>query len=335
MPPENVILVYGAGGVGKSTLAAMLAAHTFKGTGKKTRVVGADGGGTKAFQALINRGIVEYWPVDQWGEQSIFQVLDLATKGWWPEDPLSSNSPINPPTKEWYQCPLCEGNTGASRASGVAKCNSCKKEIPLGVRPKRITEYIGDFENVGAVVFEGVTAFGLRLLARLRKVDPAGGNTIKDDGFDISNPGLQHFGNAQTYLEQFISNSRQIPVKTVLWTALELRGTDDQNSPVFGPAFPGKKLTTLCVPWFTDVFHIDTESKGKDDKGNEKTERAIFLTKHFPADTKPYGFVAKSSAPLGGGMPNTIPYTADTNAISTYFSLLDLAYKNSGDKLLA
>jgi hypothetical protein len=341
--PRSLMLVYAAGGLGKSTLLALTAAHAYKSEGKRTRVVGADGGGTKPFQPLIDKGIVEYWPIDQWDEKSIFANLDFATKGWWPSDLGSINSDLVPPYREWRQCIFCEGDSGAGAVGMVEKCESCKKPFPKGTRLKKKFELLNGMEDVGVYGFEGLTAFGNLLLQRLRKVDPTGGRLIKDEGFNISALGQQHYGDAQTYLAQFVANTRTLPVPIVLWTALELRGDDDgYGKPIYGPKLPGKALTAACIPWFTDVIHLDGQPKkdtsGKemrDVEGQQTLERKLYLAPHFPPDTKPYGFTAKTSAPLNGGMPTVLDFPPDRNVITTYFEELEKASSKSLDFLLS
>lgn len=324
------MLLYGQGGIGKSTLLAQAAAYIHKTLGLKTRVVGADGGGTKAFKPLMDSGIVEYCPIDQWDDTSIFNVLDFVTKGWWPADALTPNSELLPPMESYRECPKCLGDTGAVGNAVVAKCGACGVALGVGVRLKKKARLINNFETIGLVAFEGLTAFGNTLLNRLRKVDPTGGRSIKDGDFNISALGQQHYGDAQNYLTQYVANTRLIPVSLVLWTALELRGQDDgYGKPIYGPALPGKKLTALCVPWFTDVIHVDGVPKARGVDGVEVIERTLFLAPHFPPDTKPYGFVAKSSAPLAGKMPTTIPFGVEGNAMATYFKELDSSYEKA------
>lgn len=334
--PESIILVYGQGGLGKSTLLAQLAAHVWKTKKKHTRIVGADGGGVKPFKMLIDEGIVHYWPIDLWDEKSIFSTLDLATKGWWPEDVNYPNSPLLAPYRDWKACPHCGGDTGAVGHASPTKCAACGKAIPPGARLDRQIEYLNGMDQVGAVCFEGATAFGNLLLSRLRTIDPSGGHQIKDGNFTIAQLGQQHYGNAQTYLQQYIANTRTLPVEMVVWTALELRGTDDGGKPIFGPAMPGKKLTTLCIPWFTDVIHLDGVAEGRDTlTGVDKVKRQLFLAPHYPTDTKPFGFAAKTSAPPGGGMPAVLDATDGKNVMSEYMNLLAAAYEKSKKALLS
>jgi len=120
---KNVGMIYSQGGMGKSTLGAQLAAFTYKTTGKKTHVVNMDGGGTaNAYSVLLERGIAEIWNVDQWDEKSLFLTLDLATKGWWPEDTREPNSPLTPPFQKWKECPNCKKDVGAKGFALPAKC---------------------------------------------------------------------------------------------------------------------------------------------------------------------------------------------------------------------
>jgi hypothetical protein len=296
--------------MGKSTLLASAAAHVWKTSKKKTRVVGADGGGTTtALKILMDEGIVDYWPIDSWDEKSIFYTLDMATKGWWPEDVSTPNSTLVPPSREYKACPSCGGDSGAKGLTMVPKCISCSHPFAAGTTLRITREPLGPFANVGLVGFEGLTSFGDLLLRRLRKIDPTGGRSIQDGDFKISSLGMQHYGDAQNYIAQYVSNVRLIPVETIIWTALEVR-SDDDGKPLYGPALPGKKLTSLCIPWFTDVLHLDAIAKRdarglptKDANGMEVLDRKLYLAPHFPSDSPGARFAAKTSAPHGGDMP--------------------------------
>jgi hypothetical protein len=287
--------------------------------GKKGRVIGADGGGTtSALQILLDAGIAEYWPIDQWDGESIFASLDKATKGWWPEDPATPNSTLLAPTKDIKYCPKCGGDSGASGLTSVPKCAACGFTYPTGTILKTKREPINGFEDVGLVAFEGFTSFGDLLLRRLKTIDPNGGLSISDGAFKISSPGQQHYGQAQSYLGQFVANNRTIPVPVVMWTALELRG-EEEGKPLYGPKGPGRALTSMCIPWFTDVLHLDGVAKRsatgiavKDANGQEILERKLYLAPHFPSDAPTFRFAAKTSAPQGGEMPTVIEPNFET-----------------------
>lgn len=337
LSPENNILIYGQGGLGKSTKLAQIAAHVWKKFGKRSRVYGADGGGFKAFKPLMDKEIVAYCPIDMWDEESMFYTLDLVTKGYWPEDVLTPNSTLLSPVKEWRECIKCKKDCGAKGLAMVEKCLSCGEKFGPGIRLPKKSELVNGMEEVGFIGFEGLTSFGNLLTNTLRKVDPTGGRSIKDGDTIISSLGQQHYGDAQTYIGQFVANTRALPVPIVAWTALELRGNDDgYGKPVFGPALPGKKLTPLCVPWFTDVLHLDGNVKMvggqpvRDKDGLEIVERKLFLAKHYPADTKPYGFDAKTSA----GMPLVIDDLLGQNTMTRFFEELEKAYERASEVLL-
>lgn len=343
--PKTVAMFYGAGGMGKSTLGAQMAAYIFRTTGKKTRVVNMDGGGTaNAYNVLLEKGIAEIWNLDHWDEKSLFLTLDLATKGWWPEDTNEPNSPLLPPFSKWKECPTCQKDVGAKGFALPAKCLSCGATLAAGTFCRTRTTYANGFDAVGAAVFEGFTSFGEALLRRLRTINPDGGRVIVDkspDGtsFNISAPGQQHYGDAQAYLGQFVANSKTIPTERVLWTALENRGEEEGKS-IFGPKGPGQALTATCVPWFTDVVHLDgvAKMKGglieKDASGMEVIERMLFLEPHYPADNKVFLFRAKTSSPLLGGMPKMIPFLATGNTMETFFTLVEAAKRKAGEEML-
>jgi hypothetical protein len=330
--PDNIILIYGGGGLGKSTLLNQLATYVWKRYGLKTRVVGADGGGTKPFKTLMDAGIIDYWPIDQWTPiNGTFATLNLASKGWWPEDVKTPGSTLLPPTEITRPCPECDGDSGAKGPGMVKKCATCKVSFGNGVRLKPKMKLINGFDEVGHLSFEGVTAYGGLLLRALKELNPEGGHCLEEkdiDGdvvFKIAQLGMQHYGSAQNYLQQYIAHTRTVPVPFVTWTALELRGVDESGKPVFGPAFPGKALTAICIPWFTDVLHLEGEPI-RDKDGVENVKRKLFLAKHYPQDSKPYGFTAKSSSPDGTGMPLVIDAISGRNNMEVYFKELEKAF---------
>jgi len=206
------------------------------------------------------------------------------------------------------------------------------------------TTYANGFQDVGAVVFEGFTSFGEALLRRLRTINPEGGRVISDkalDGttFNISAPGQQHYGDAQAYLGQFVANTKSIPVERILWTALENRG-EEEGKAVFGPKGPGQALTTTCIPWFTDVIHLDGVAKTekglvvKDSNGMEIVERKLYLSPHYPPDNKLFMFKAKTSSPLLGGMPSLLDFPATGNTMEKFFTLVEAAKQKAGEEML-
>jgi hypothetical protein len=192
---------------------------------------------------------------------------------------------------------------------------------------------------VGFYAFEGFTAFGDILMRRLRSVNPEGGRSIIDQGYKISAAGQQHYGDAQTYLAQYVANSKTIPVDLVYWTALENRGEEDGKQ-VYGPKGPGQALTPLCIPWFTDVVHIDGVAKRdkgqimQDANGFEILERKLFLQPHYPPDNKFFLFKAKTSATLAGAMPSVLEYTSTGNTAEKFMLALADAKAKALEEML-
>ncbi len=333
--PRN-ILAYGQGGMGKSTLAARAAAYLWKTEGLRARVVNADGGGTEsAFSPLIAAGAAEVWHIDQWDEKALFSNLDQATQGFWPADPLTPGSPLLPPTRDWKPCPFCAADSGGKGLGMVATCATCGKPFPPGTFLKQKRELINGAEQVGIYVFEGISRFGELLLQRLKKIDPSGGNSISEENFKISSPGQAHYLMAQSYMGQFVGNTRRIPVPLTFWTALEMR-SDEDGKPIYGPKGPGKALTAAMIPWFTDVLHIDGFQKKlngvtqKDKDGVEVLERRMFIAPHFPPDNPSQRFAAKTSVPFGGEMPLSMEPD-----MTLFFDTLKKAYEKAAAQLLS
>ena len=345
--PENVIMIYGQGGMGKSTLGAQAAAFIWKTFGKKTLVFNTDGGGThNAHAPLIDAGVTRIWNIDQWEEKSLFYYLEKASRGFFPTDEGEPNSELVAPYRKWRECPHCGGDVGATGFALPRSCGACSKALAAGSFCRIRADVEPWFEEIGCVIFEGMTSFGDHIMRRLKNANPEGGRSIKDKGADgsefvVSAPGMQHYGDAQSYLAQYIGNSKTIPVPLVIWTALEARGDDEtQGKNLFGPKGPGKQLTGACIPWFTDVLHLDGVvrlDKGrvvKDANGMEVMDRKLFLASHFPADTQLFKFAAKTSTPLAEDAVKVLDFPPTGNTMKSFFDILATAKKKAGAALL-
>jgi hypothetical protein len=77
----QTLLIYGETGTYKTTQVGEVAAWVYKKTGKITRLVNADGGGTDAIQPLIEAGIIDEFQISSsstpWG------TLRKLSKGYW------------------------------------------------------------------------------------------------------------------------------------------------------------------------------------------------------------------------------------------------------------
>lgn len=294
-----------------------------------------------AHSPLIEAGIVEMWNIDLWDEKSAFYNIEQASKGFWPEDVTEPNAPLMPPFESYKECPMCHKNVGAKGFNLPPKCASCGAVLPAGTFCKGKTVLLPSFEGVGAVIFEGFTSFGDVLMRRLQKANPEGGRSIVDEGFKITAPGMAHYGDAQSYLGKYVAHSKNIPVELVMWTALENRG-DDDGKPVYGPKGPGQALTAACIPWFTDVIHLDgipkLDKAGRIEKdatnGLEMVDRKLFLANHFPPDNKMYQFRAKTSSTLEGEMPTVMDFPAKGNTFARFMDELAAAKARAKEVLL-
>ena len=70
--------------------------------------------------------------------------------------------------------------------------------------------------------------------------------------------------------------------------------------------------------------------KAKDEHGQPKVERVMYLANHYPPDTKPYHFVAKTSV---NGMPTRIECPLGQNNMTEYFAEVEKAYKKQEEEL--
>jgi hypothetical protein len=278
----------------------------------------------------MDEGIIQYWPIDQWDIKGIFHNIDLATKGWWPENPEIPNAPLRNCVEEWRPCPSCGGNSGAGALTMKESCASCGVKFPAGTLLPVVKKAINGLEEVGAVCFEGFSIFGDMMLSRLAELNPDGGRFIVDGDIKIAASGKQHYGDAQARLMRSVANCRMIPVPFVIWTALEVRA-DEDGHPLYGPKGPGKALTAVCQRAFTDVLHLDALPKMdgprrvKDANGFEILERKLFSAPHYPPDAPNIQFRAKTSAPMGGGMPEVL----SPPDMRDYFSKLEDAKKKA------
>lgn len=77
-------------------------------------------------------------------------------------------------------------------------------------------------------------------------------------------------------------------------------------------------MTSQAIPWFTDVIHLELEADAsRTAAGVEILRRRLFMAKHFPSDTKPYGFEAKTSVTT---MPPVLDWVEGKNGAEIFFT---------------
>lgn len=250
------INVYGGSGTGKTHQCGELAMWVNVKGGKKLRLVSVSGGGWTPIQPHVDSGIVEptyirdrAWP---------FYVMEKMAKGWWPADPQDPLSPLIPPKdqKDWK-------DVGAVAFDGLSE--ACDWLMSTSVAREAAGEIRISQESLSARFTDG--------------------NKDTKEVVNVGTPGRAHYLVIQNAMTDYVSFSRAIPDVFVLWTALELRATDDVTKlPIYGPQVSGKAKTSDAAAWFEDTLHLTgvIDSKGK-------TLRRLWLQRHIePDDSVPY-----------------------------------------------
>jgi hypothetical protein len=273
------ILLYGAGGVGKTSAMAGYAKFLWKTTGQKALIFSADPGGYGPFEEGAKAGAVEFHYMRDF-PNPMTRMRDIVVgrrPGADPKDPKAPWTPV-------------------------------------------------DFaaEKIGFLGIEGLTSWSEVMLnwaidehSKGRQVGQMDGKSMffKDEESTWGASTQAHYGIAQDYMRKFVGTATQLwrQLNTIIWTALETKTTLKDASVVaeggkgqaYGPKLAGTAATGLCIPWFTDVIHIDRVGASKQADGTLDGERKFFLDQHYaPGDPIPY--LAKASVSPDGKMPKVL-----------------------------
>lgn len=244
------ILVYGVSNSGKTTQVQELGKWVNRKLQKKVRLVSCSGGGWTSIMPAIKAGIVV--PTFIRERAYPLNTLDKMTRGWWPENPDDPLSPLLPPEKQ------------------------------------------KDWNDVGGVVFDSLTESATWMMNNLANREARGDIKIsqlsikfRDGDTDYGSPALAHYGNVQNRFEELVAASKCLGGKYVMWTALELKSTDDNSRlPLYGPDIVGKAKTAQCGAWFDNTLHLYITGAGGMKKG--PAIHRMYLTTHFEDDGIPY-----------------------------------------------
>lgn len=240
--------IYGPSGSWKTTAGKHFAHYIAETTGKATYLFSSDGGGWEACQPEIDAGMVLPYRC----EANVLPMV-LARKisqGFWPENPTE------------YQ-------------------------------PERINLVPMDFERVGGIIVEGWTSLSSMLMRYCSDKGIQAGDKeytglfklpihiegqLKDEKFGPSTQ--NHYGMVQNQLNGITMNFTSLPVRYVLFTALEGKGEEDDRTPTYGPAIAGKKATPQAPSWVGDCIHAQDYSvprkvKAPDPVTGQLTEQQI------------------------------------------------------------
>lgn len=315
-------LLYGASGVTKTSNIGRVALRYHKLTGRRTRLVSADGGGWDPIQPLVDSGIVEPWPIRLWPHR--VETIDKASQGYWPQNLNDPLSPLEPPTVVAWSatCPRCRNQAGdgpllvygpAPSQPRNLVCPQCKavagpRDIDLKVAATYYPNPKNDLRQVALVAFEGLTSFGDSLLEYLMATKATLSQEPSyswPDGDQTYSGGNQtYYGFVQNRLYEFVHKSHMIPfVEKIIWTALEGKGEEEATRvPIFGPAIAGKKATGKAPQWFGNTLHFEmatTVESGTDANQQAKvtTRPVLYLRTHADALSR-IPFQAKTRAPF-------------------------------------
>lgn len=249
-------LVYGVSGSGKTTQVQELARWIHDHGGKRTRLVSTSGGGWTAIKPAIEAGLVI--PTYIRTREHPIETLDKMTQGWWPADPKDPTSKLIPPEKQ------------------------------------------EDWNDIGAYAFDSMTESCEWMMSYMNNEEAAGNIKVsaqpmkfRDGNTNYGSPSQAHYGNIQMRISDFVANSKGLRGKYVLWTALELKATDDNTRlPLYGPDVSGKAKTAIASAWFDNTLHLYITGRGGLKKGEK--EHRMYTCNHFEDDTIP--FVAKNRA---------------------------------------
>jgi hypothetical protein len=256
-------------------------------TGKRGRLYNIDGG-FASIDHLRQAGILDVW--DMGGQTYPFEAILEASQGGWPTDPSDPTSKLEPPTLVRYiaQCEACNlrayDQDKACTTTHVL-CTKCKASIPI--RPRRVHNPANglDKQNIGVVMYEGLTGFSDSLMSNMsdrsakgEKIGEDVAVRFKDGNLDVGGVSRSAYGIAQRRMQRAVDASRNIPgVDYVIWTAHKDRGEDDiKRTPVFGPKLAGHAATDDAPRWFGPCLGV---SKWPLNGG--ASEFRVYLTSYF------------------------------------------------------
>src|SRR5882724_4204584 len=300
----KTLMIYGPSGSCKTSALATFVTGMHRATGKKARLYNVDGG-IASIQHLIDAGICEFWELGNHAHP--FEALVDASKGYWPLDPADPRSPLEPPTLTRYvaECAVDQVRAydqATPCTSATVPCPKCKAALP--VRPRQAFNPKNKLDEVGVILYEGLTGFSERLLDNMTDKLATGDGKIGGDIAVKFTDGREKIGGltqsaygvAQRRAKNAVDESRMIPVPWVIWTAHKDRGTDDMKRvPVFGPKLAGHAATDDAPRWFSLTFSATNWPLT-----NGSVEKRLYISNYyetFNATTKDVEHICNSRIP--------------------------------------
>lgn len=300
-------LIVGDTGTGKTSLLKTAAEYCWEEFHKVFRLYSKDlGGFPTAVESLMKIGIIEVWRMGNHVEP--FETCERASQGWWPTQIdtrtgiAAPNSPLLGPIMIRYSlmCPaghvVRRGSTQAALVPTLCKpCSQPQKPFLVSLQNgsvERTVEAPSEFEHIGGVGFDGLTSWQMWIMEdmaeRRARGDLSGeetaiGGKIVSGDLIFGANNRSHYGFAQNRVPSWIANSIAIPnlMMAPVWTALELRATDDLRGVlIFGPKIAGKARTDEVPAMVGNCLRTCIRIGEKD-----QTEWRLYLREHmFPEE---------------------------------------------------
>lgn len=258
----NVIGWYGDSGSGKSSLIGSMCEFMRKRyQGMKGMLYTADN--TQVLEPYIEEGLLDVYRVDsRWHP---FETIDYVTRGYHPRDPFNEKTEMIAPTEEWFKQYLFIAHEGLT--------NYC--DLVLSNRGG-LAKLMGKGEHVGPGTRPGEDAI-----------------SFKDGDLEVGGNSRSGYFLIQKLAADWVRNSYQMHVPLTIWTAHEVRATED-NKPIFGPCVAGKAATKDVQKWLDALIHCHTVKQG------ESVEYRLYLREHYDDKiAKGIPFKALTRLPLG------------------------------------
>lgn len=285
---KQLLCLYGPSGTFKTSALATFVTGMYRETGKRARMYNVDGG-VSSIQHLVDAGLVDLWEMSH--HPFPFEALLDASRGYWPTDASDPRSTLEPPTFVRFvaECDVCKTRLwDQDKATQTSTpCTKCPGKPLIPIKPRHVYNPKNKLDEIGVVIYEGLTGFSERLLdnmsEKLAKGEGKLGGDVaikfRDGNVDVGGLTQSAYSVAQRRPKGAVDNSRILPVPYVLWSAHKDRGSDDiKKVPVFGPKLAGHAATDDAPRWFGMTFSA-TNWPNEKEKGT--VEKRLYIQNYF------------------------------------------------------
>jgi len=304
------LICYGPTGSYKSTNAGRFAQWVYEKTGKKTRLISADGGGWKPMEHLIDIGIIVPWQIST--IDNPLPVIRKLSKGYWPVVVTVDGEQrlrVTPPGAEtWDEFGGYIIESLTSIGDALMRDNTAKQR-------KVAQDVVGGFSEVIEIQL------------------PDG--KVEKSTEKFSAPAQAHYGLVQNQVGEMVAAFRSLPVHAVLFTALEAKGEEKlTRRTVIGPAVIGGAVTSKVPSWVGSCIHhqpVIEETPDPKDKTKMIQTRTVrlYFTPHvgdvpgleWPA--KPRGEAEEVVKTLMKNHPSGYIESTPTEGLDVYLREID------------